>query len=100
MLTAYYFKWPTGHPAPEQCEGCAWVTSQVRELLYFHSSDVTYDVLPRPIRRERQIPRVHRLADVLVLGAGLARQSLGWTPVGPVHIVCYLRQESNVFETY
>src|SRR5207244_11065273 len=29
MLIAYYFMWHTGHPAPEQCEGCTWVTSQV-----------------------------------------------------------------------
>jgi predicted dithiol-disulfide oxidoreductase (DUF899 family) len=32
MLIAYYFMWHTGHPAREQCEGCTWVTSQVREL--------------------------------------------------------------------
>jgi hypothetical protein len=34
MLIAYYFIWHTGDPAPEQCEGCTWVTSQVRELSY------------------------------------------------------------------
>src|SRR6516225_1396370 len=34
--------WPAGHPAPEQCEGCTWVTSQARELSYTHSRDVTY----------------------------------------------------------
>ena len=34
--------WPAGHPAPEQCEGCTSVTSQVRELSYIHSRDVTY----------------------------------------------------------
>src|ERR1700691_4380023 len=32
QLIAYYFMWHAGHPAPEQCEGCTWVTSQVREL--------------------------------------------------------------------
>jgi predicted dithiol-disulfide oxidoreductase (DUF899 family) len=32
MLIAYYFVWHTGHPAPEQCDGCTWVTKQVREL--------------------------------------------------------------------
>jgi predicted dithiol-disulfide oxidoreductase (DUF899 family) len=42
MLIAYYFMWNAGHPAPEQCEGCTWVTSQVRELSYIHSRDVTY----------------------------------------------------------
>ena len=42
MLIAYYFMWHAGHPAPEQCEGCTWVTSQIRELSYIHSRDVTY----------------------------------------------------------
>jgi Bacterial protein of unknown function (DUF899) len=42
MLIAYYFMWHTGHPAPEQCEGCTCDTSQVRELSYIHSRDVTY----------------------------------------------------------
>ena len=44
MLIAYYFMWHTGHPAPEQCEGCTWVTSQVHELSYIHSRDVTFAV--------------------------------------------------------
>ena len=42
QLIAYYFMWHTGHSAPEQCEGCTWVTSQVRELSYIHARDVTY----------------------------------------------------------
>src|SRR6185437_13583590 len=41
QLVAYYFMWYTGKPAPEQCEGCTWVTSQVRELSYIHSRDAT-----------------------------------------------------------
>src|SRR5580698_8519411 len=44
ILLAYYFMWHAGHPAPEQCEGCTWVTSQVRELSYIHSRDVTFAV--------------------------------------------------------
>ena len=44
MLIAYYLMWHTVHPAPEQCEGCTWVTSQVRELSYIHSRDVTFAV--------------------------------------------------------
>ena len=44
MLIAYYFMWRAGRPAPEQCEGCTWVASQVRELSYIHSRDVTYAV--------------------------------------------------------
>ena len=42
MLIAYYFMWHAGHPAPEQCEGCTFYTSQVRELSFIHSRDVTY----------------------------------------------------------
>src|SRR2546426_10657313 len=44
QLIAYYFMWHTGRPAPEQCEGCTWVTSQVRELSYIHSREVTFAV--------------------------------------------------------
>jgi predicted dithiol-disulfide oxidoreductase (DUF899 family) len=42
LLIAYCFMWHTGKPAPEQCEGCTWVTSQVRELCYIHARDVAY----------------------------------------------------------
>ena len=42
MLIAYYFMWHAGRPAPEQCEGCSFYTSQVRELSFIHSRDVTY----------------------------------------------------------
>src|SRR5881392_3634301 len=34
QLTAYYFMWWPGRPAPEQCEGCTWVMSHVGELAY------------------------------------------------------------------
>src|ERR1700744_2442356 len=42
MLIAYYFMWHAGEPAPEQCEGCSFYTSQVRELSFIHSRDATY----------------------------------------------------------
>jgi predicted dithiol-disulfide oxidoreductase (DUF899 family) len=45
LLIAYYFMWHTGPPAPKRCEGCTWDTSQVRELSYIHSRDVTFAVL-------------------------------------------------------
>ena len=44
QLIAYYFMWYAGHPAAEQCEGCTWVTTQVAELSYLHSRDITYAV--------------------------------------------------------
>src|SRR5262245_36053538 len=37
MLLAYYLMWHTGLPAPDQCEGCTWVTSQIHELSYINS---------------------------------------------------------------
>jgi predicted dithiol-disulfide oxidoreductase (DUF899 family) len=44
MLIAYYFMWDTGRPAQEQCEGCTFFTSQMHELSYIHSRDVTLAV--------------------------------------------------------
>ena len=44
QLIAYYFMWQPGRPAADQCEGCTVYTTQVRELSYLHSRDVTYAV--------------------------------------------------------
>ena len=44
QLIAYYFMWCAGRPAPEQCEGCTFYTTQVAELSYLHSRDITYAV--------------------------------------------------------
>ena len=44
QLIAYYFMWHDGHPAAEQCEGCTWCATQVAELSYLHSRDITYAV--------------------------------------------------------
>ena len=44
MLIAYYFMWYEGKSAKEQCEGCTLYTSQVLELSFLHSRDVTYAV--------------------------------------------------------
>jgi Bacterial protein of unknown function (DUF899) len=77
MLIAYYFMWHTGRPAREQCEGCTWVASQVSELSYIHSRDVTFAVLCRGPYEESALPRLYGLGDALVLGQGLAQQSSG-----------------------
>jgi predicted dithiol-disulfide oxidoreductase (DUF899 family) len=102
MLIAYYFMWNTGQPAPEQCEGCTWVTSQVRELSYLHSRDVTYATFCQGPYEESaryrdfmgwEVPwysAPQDSLDILLVGRR----------VGMMHIVCYLRQESKVFETY
>jgi predicted dithiol-disulfide oxidoreductase (DUF899 family) len=101
MLIAYYFMWHAGHAAPEQCEGCTWLTSQVRELSYIHSRDVTYAVLCQGPYAESaryrdfmgwEMPWYSAVdsLDTLLVGRR----------VGLFHIVCYLRQGSQVFETY
>jgi len=93
--------WHTGHPAPEQCEGCTWVTSQVLELSYIHSRDVTFAVFCQGPYEESvryrdfmgwEMPSysAHGSLDTLLVGRR----------VGRMHLVCYLRQGSKVYETY
>jgi predicted dithiol-disulfide oxidoreductase (DUF899 family) len=102
MLIAYYFMWHAGQPAPEQCEGCTFYTAQVRELSFIHSRDVTYATFCQGPYEEGvryrnfmgwempwySAPRDS--LDVLLVGRR----------IGMMHIVCYLRQGSRVFETY
>jgi predicted dithiol-disulfide oxidoreductase (DUF899 family) len=102
QLIAYYFMWHDGHPAPEQCEGCTWCASQVRELSYLHSRDITYAVFC-------QGPYAESIRYHDFMGWDMpwysAQASLGelLSPPrvpGMMHIVCYLRDGDRVFETY
>jgi predicted dithiol-disulfide oxidoreductase (DUF899 family) len=101
QLVAYYFMWHPGHPAPEQCEGCTWVTTQVQELSYLHSRDITYAVFAQGPYEEGiryrefmdwNMPWYSALPslDTLLVGRH----------VGLMHLVCYLREGDRVFETY
>jgi predicted dithiol-disulfide oxidoreductase (DUF899 family) len=101
QLIAYYFMWWPGHPAAEQCEGCTWVTTQVTELSYLHSRDITYAVLCQGAYDESaryrdfmgwEMPWYSAQASLDALLAG--RQ------IGLFHLVCYLRDGDRVFETY
>jgi predicted dithiol-disulfide oxidoreductase (DUF899 family) len=102
MLIAYYFMWDAGQPAAEQCEGCSLYTSQVRELSFLHSRDVTYATVCQGPYEESaryrdfmgwEMPWYSASSDSL-------NTLLVGRRVGMMHIVCYLRQGSNVFETY
>jgi predicted dithiol-disulfide oxidoreductase (DUF899 family) len=101
MLIAYYFMWHTGHSAAEQCEGCTWVTSQVRELSYIHSRDVTFAVFCQGPYEESA-----RYRDLMgwnmpwYSALGSLDTLLVGRRVGRMHIVCYLRRGAKVFETY
>src|ERR1700758_1763297 len=101
MLIAYYFMWYKGHPAPEQCEGCTWVTSQVRELSYIHSRDVTFAVFCQGPYEESARYRDFMGWEVPWYSAKDSLDTLlVGRRIGRMHIVCYLRQGSKVFETY
>ena len=101
MLVAYYFMWHPGRPAPEQCEGCSFYTSQVRELSFLHSRDVTYATFCQGPYEESVRYRDFMGWEMPWYSAqdSLATLLVG-RRVGMMHIVCYLRQGSKVFETY
>jgi len=101
QLITYYFMWYAGHPAPEQCEGCTWVTSQVRELSYIHSREVTYAVFCQGPYDEGARYRDFMGWDMPWYSAqGSLDVLLTGRRVGRMHLVCYLRQGERVFETY
>jgi predicted dithiol-disulfide oxidoreductase (DUF899 family) len=101
QLIAYYFMWQAGRPAAEQCEGCTWVTTQVAELSYLHSRDITYAVLCQGPYDESVRYRDFMGWDMpwysahASLGALLAGRHIGL-----FHLVCYVRDGDRVFETY
>lgn len=102
QLLAYYLMWHAGHPAPEQCEGCTWVTTQVRELSYLHSRNVTFAVLCQGPFEESFRYRNFMGWDIpwySAQGSSLESLLVG-RHVGRMHIVAYLRHGSKVFETY
>ena len=101
QLLAYYFMWHPGKAAPEQCEGCTWVTTQVQELSYLHSRDITYAVFCQGPYQESVRYRDFMDWNMPWYSALPSLQDLlvGRT-VGMMHIVCYLRDGDRVFETY
>ena len=99
QLTAYYFMWWDGHPAAEQCEGCTWCATQVAELSYLHSRDITYATFcqgpyDQSVRYCEfmgwKMPwySARESADALLADRWFGMQ------------VCYLREGDRVFETY
>ena len=101
QLLAYYFMWNAGKAAPDQCEGCTWVTTQVQELGYLHSRDITYAVFCQGPYQEGaryrdfmdwQVPWYSALPSLDELLVGRT--------AGMMHIVSYLRDGDRVYETY
>jgi predicted dithiol-disulfide oxidoreductase (DUF899 family) len=101
MLVAYYFMWDTGKPAPEQCEGCTFYTSQLRELSFLHSRDVTFAVLCQGPYGESLRYRDFMGWEMPWYSAENSLETLlVRRQIGMFHLVCYLRQANDVFETY
>jgi predicted dithiol-disulfide oxidoreductase (DUF899 family) len=101
QLIAYYFMWWDGHVAAEQCQGCTWVTTQVTELSYLHSRDITYAVLCQGPYEQSVRYRDFMGWDVPWYSAFPARDELlAGRELGLFHLVCYLRDGNRVFETY
>ena len=87
MLIAYYFMWHTGHAAPEQWEGCTWVTSRVRELPHVHSRDVTCAKFAKARTKRAPAIALHGLGDALVLAQDSLATLLVGRHLGRMHSV-------------
>lgn len=101
QLIAYYFMWHPGHSAAEQCEGCTWNNTQVSELSYLHSRDITYAVFCQGPYDESA--RYHNFMgwDMPWYSAqGSLDALLVGRRIGMMHIVCYVRDGDRVFETH
>jgi predicted dithiol-disulfide oxidoreductase (DUF899 family) len=113
QLVAYYFMWHPGRPAPEQCEGCTFYTSQVADLSYLHSRDITYAVFCQGRNVSSGGAEPQRSYDESLR----YRDFMGWDvpwysaqpsldtllvgrQLGLFHLVCYVREGDRVFETY
>ncbi|HEX7662047.1 MAG TPA: DUF899 family protein [Pseudonocardiaceae bacterium] len=113
QLIAYYFMWHPDGPAPEQCEGCTFFTSQIGELSYLHSRDITFavfcqgrDVSEGGVDPQRSYDASVRYRDFMgwEMPWYSAQPSLDTLLVGRqpglFHLVCYLRDGDRAFETY
>lgn len=91
MLIAYYYMWYAGRPAPEQCEGCTWYTSQVREFSYIYSREVTFAVFCQGSYEESVRYRKFMGWEMPWYSAqGSLNTLLVGRKVGLFHLVCYL----------
>jgi predicted dithiol-disulfide oxidoreductase (DUF899 family) len=101
QLIAYYHMWHLGHPAAEQCEGCTLFTSQLKELSYLHSRDITFAVFCQGPYQESARYREFMGWDMPWYSAFPSRDELlASRQAGMFHLVCYLRDGDRVFETY
>jgi predicted dithiol-disulfide oxidoreductase (DUF899 family) len=99
QLVAYFHMWHAGQPDAGQCEGCTFYNSQVRELSYLHSRDVTYATFCQGPYGESVRYRDFMGWDVPWYSAQDSADAL-LAGRGPFMLACYLRHANRVFETY
>jgi hypothetical protein len=105
--------WNPGRPAPDQCEGCTFYTGQVAELSHLHSRNITYAVFCQGRNTgfggaDAQVSYDESVRYRDLMGWNMpwysAQPSLDALPIGReaglFHLVCYLRDDDRVFETY
>jgi predicted dithiol-disulfide oxidoreductase (DUF899 family) len=101
QLIAYYHMWYPGQPAEDQCEGCTFYNGQVRELSYLHSRDVTYATFCQGPYEESARYRDFMGWDVPWYSIYDAPEALlAGRRFNRFYLVCYLRHDDRVFETY
>jgi predicted dithiol-disulfide oxidoreductase (DUF899 family) len=102
MLIAYYMMWYAGRAASGQCEGCTFFTSQVRDLSTLHAKDVTYATFCQGPYEESA--RYRDFMGWEMPWYSVPRESLetllDGRKGGTMYLISYLRQGSDVFETY
>ncbi|GAA4925814.1 putative dithiol-disulfide oxidoreductase (DUF899 family) [Actinomycetospora succinea] len=97
-LVAYAQMWHEGRPAAEQCPGCTYYNSQVRELAYLHARGVTYATFAQGPYEESEAYRAFMGWDVPWYAVGRPNEALGLD--GGFRLLCYLRVGDRVYETY
>ncbi len=101
QLIVWYFMWNSGGSAAGQCEGCTLFNSQVRELSFLHSRDVTFAVLCQGSYAESVRYREFMGWDMPWYSAEPSLDTLlVGREIGLFHLVCYVRDGDRVFETY
>ena len=101
QLIAYYHMWFTGEPAEEQCEGCTFCNGQVREFAYLNARGITYATFCWGPYEESVRYRDFMGWDVPWYSLGDSADVLraGRTS-NRFMLVCYLRKDNKVYETY
>jgi predicted dithiol-disulfide oxidoreductase (DUF899 family) len=100
QLIAYFHMWHPGRPAAEQCEGCTFNTSHIIELNYLHSRDVSYAVFSEGPYEEAS--RYREFMGYPVPWYSVPQDSVPRLIADRYFgmLVCYLRDDARVYETY